>query len=65
MIVNEASVADLNSRLPEGTPPCTALHFRPNFVVKGITGLKAYEEDNWQWVKIGETVFQVVKPCTR
>jgi uncharacterized protein len=64
MIMTETSVEDLNSRLPEGTKPSTCLQFRPNFVVKG-DNLKAYEEDKWTWVKIGETVFQVVKPCTR
>jgi uncharacterized protein len=64
MIMNDASVKDLNSLLPEGTEPSTSLHFRPNFVVKG-DNLKAYEEDKWTWVKIGETIFQVVKPCTR
>ena len=40
----------------------TTSNFRPNFVVKGP---KAYAEDNWEWVKIGNIVFENVKPCTR
>ena len=62
--MNDASVEDLNSRLPEGTKSSIHLQFRPNFVVKG-DNLKAYEEDKWTWVKIGETIFQIVKPCVR
>ena len=33
-----------------------------NFVVKGAEVL---EEDYWDWVKIGKTIFRNVKPCTR
>ena len=33
-----------------------------NFVVKGAEVL---EEDYWEWIKIGKTVFRNVKPCTR
>ncbi|XP_012263157.2 mitochondrial amidoxime-reducing component 1 [Athalia rosae] len=58
-LLNEASVADLNSRLKD---PVTPQHFRPNFVVKGAEVL---EEDSWDWVKIGSVVFRNVKPCTR
>ncbi|XP_001605008.2 mitochondrial amidoxime reducing component 2 [Nasonia vitripennis] len=56
---NEASIADLNTRIEE---PVTPLHFRPNFVVKGAEPL---EEDTWDWIKIGNVVFRNVKPCTR
>lgn len=58
-LINESSIADLNSKLKK---PVTALNFRPNIVIKGPN---AYDEDNWKWVKIGETVFRNVKPCTR
>ncbi|KAK2584614.1 hypothetical protein KPH14_006964 [Odynerus spinipes] len=58
-LINEASVTDLNTRLEE---PVTPAIFRPNFVVKGATAL---EEDNWDWVKIGDVIFRNVKPCTR
>ncbi|XP_046422993.1 mitochondrial amidoxime reducing component 2 isoform X2 [Neodiprion virginianus] len=58
-LMNEASIADLNTRLED---PVTPQHFRPNFVVKGAQVL---EEDSWDWVKIGNVVFRNVKPCTR
>ncbi|XP_055530194.1 mitochondrial amidoxime-reducing component 1 isoform X2 [Wyeomyia smithii] len=59
MLITEASVSDVNAKLEK---PVTALQYRPNFVVKGPT---AYEEDDWQWIKIGETIYRNVKPCTR
>lgn len=60
MLVNESSVTELNSRLETLVTP---LRFRPNFVVKGPI---AYEEDNWKWIRIGNsTIFKNVKPCTR
>ncbi|XP_039436760.1 mitochondrial amidoxime reducing component 2-like [Culex pipiens pallens] len=59
MLFNTATVEDLNTRLDQKV---TALQFRPNFVVKGPP---AYAEDNWRWVKIGNTVFRYVKPCLR
>jgi uncharacterized protein YcbX len=31
-------------------------------VVKGAT---AYEEDKWDWMKIGNVILRNVKPCTR
>ncbi|KAL6265576.1 hypothetical protein P5V15_002372 [Pogonomyrmex californicus] len=58
-LINEASVAELNSRLDE---PVTPQQFRMNFVVKGAT---AYEEDKWDWVKIGNVIMRNVRPCTR
>ncbi|XP_011268142.2 mitochondrial amidoxime-reducing component 1 isoform X1 [Camponotus floridanus] len=58
-LINEASVADLNNRLDE---PVTPLNFRMNFVVKGPS---AYEEDKWDWVKIGDVILRNLKPCTR
>jgi uncharacterized protein YcbX len=59
MLINESSIADLNTRLKT---PVTSLHFRPNIVVKGP---HAYAEDDWKYVKIGDAVFRNVKPCTR
>ncbi|GAB1865840.1 MOSC domain-containing protein 1, mitochondrial [Camponotus japonicus] len=58
-LINEASVAELNSRLDE---PVIPQQFRMNFVVKGAI---AYEEDKWDWVKIGDVIFRNVRPCTR
>lgn len=60
MLINEASIADLNLRVEKQV---TALQFRPNIVIRGPT---AYAEDSWKWLKIGDkTVFRNVKPCGR
>lgn len=60
MLINLSSIDDLNTKLDEKV---TAVRFRPNFVVNGP---KAYEEDSWSWIKIGDdTIFRNVKPCTR
>lgn len=60
MMINENSIAELNSRLDHVVTP---QQFRPNFVVKGPL---AFEEDNWQWVKVGrEVIFRNVKDCAR
>jgi len=59
MLIGEASLADLNSRLNEPVP---MNRFRPNLVV---TSSEAFAEDNWRIIMIGSTVFHVVKPCER
>jgi uncharacterized protein len=59
LLISEASLADLNSRLLE---PLPMNRFRPNFVVSGC---EPYAEDTWQTIQIGEIVFDVVKPCER
>jgi uncharacterized protein len=59
LLIGENSLADLNSRLGEVLP---MNRFRPNFVVAEADG---FAEDAWKKIKIGETVFHVVKPCAR
>ena len=59
LLIGEASLADLNSRLAEPVP---MTRFRPNFVASGS---EAFAEDGWRVIKIGSTVFHVVKPCAR
>jgi len=59
MLLSQASLDELNSRLPE---PLPMNRFRPNFVVEGS---EAFDEDNWKKIRIGETVFHVVKACER
>ena len=59
MILGEASLEELNSRLEERLP---MNRFRPNLVVSSI---EAYAEDNWQRVHIGEAIFRSTKPCER
>ena len=59
MILSEASLADLNSRLAN---PLPMNRFRPNLVVSGAA---PYDEDDWQKIAIGSTIFHGVKGCDR
>ncbi|HKP28293.1 MAG TPA: MOSC N-terminal beta barrel domain-containing protein [Gemmatimonadales bacterium] len=59
LIGNEASLADLNTRLAEVVP---MKRFRPNIVV---TGAEPYAEDRWGRIRVGEVEVAVVKPCAR
>jgi uncharacterized protein YcbX len=36
--------------------------FRPNLV---LSGAGAFAEDDWKRIRIGDTLFHVVKPCDR
>lgn len=59
MMIGQASLDDLNSRLSDPVP---MNRFRPNFVVEGA---EPFAEDTWRIIRIGTTVFHVVKPCER
>jgi uncharacterized protein YcbX len=59
LIIGQSSLNDLNSRLPEELP---MNRFRPNFV---FSGGEPYEEDSWKKFKIGEIIFEAIKPCSR
>ena len=60
MLMNKASIDNLNSRLER---PFTELSFRPNILVEGPD---AFEEDSWSEIKIGETVrMRCTDECTR
>lgn len=59
LLTTEASLRDLQNKCPASVQ---MEQFRPNLVV---TGTKAWEEDTWKVVRIGEVVFDVVKPCSR
>ena len=59
MLLGEASLADLNTRLAEPVP---MNRFRPNFVVAES---EPFDEDSWKRIRIGSTEFHVVKPCAR
>ncbi|CAB3248950.1 unnamed protein product [Arctia plantaginis] len=63
-VLNEASVDDLNFRLKLRGKELQVdeTRFRANIYVSGC---KPFDEDNWKYVKIGENVFQVIKPCIR
>lgn len=59
LLIGENSLNDLNSRLENPVP---MNRFRPNLVVNESA---AFAEDGWKKIKIGETVFHLVKPCAR
>jgi len=59
LVCNEASLTDLNRRMPE---PIPMERFRPNIVLKG---LPAWAEDEIDTLTIGEVTLRLVKPCTR
>jgi uncharacterized protein YcbX len=59
MIIGQSSLDDLNSRMEVSLP---MNRFRTNFV---FTGGKPFEEDNWKKFKVGEVLFEAVKPCAR
>lgn len=59
LLIGQGSLDDLNSRLDEPVP---MNRFRPNFVVEGA---EPFAEDSWKKIRIGSTVFHLVKPCAR
>jgi uncharacterized protein YcbX len=59
MIIGQSSLDDLNSRMEI---PLPMNRFRTNFV---FTGGKPFEEDSWKKFKIGNVIFEAVKPCAR
>ncbi|CAG9835868.1 unnamed protein product [Diabrotica balteata] len=61
-LINQASVNDLCQKIGNGT--VSVHNFRPNLVVNGPT-IKAFDEDNWEWIKIGDVIMRNVKECTR
>jgi uncharacterized protein YcbX len=59
LLISEASLADLNARLPDPVP---MNRFRPNLVAADTV---PYAEDAWRRIRAGNMVFDVVKPCGR
>lgn len=59
LLIGEGSLEDLNIRL---SSPVPMNRFRPNLVVKGS---EPFAEDTWSRIRIGETIFHLVKPCGR
>ena len=59
LVCNQASLEDLNSRLPTGIP---MERFRPNVVLEG---LPAWAEDRIDTLAFEEVTLRLVKPCTR
>lgn len=60
MLMTTSSVEQLNEKLET---PVSTLQFRPNILV---STQQPFEEDEWEWIKIGErVVIRNVKPCSR
>ena len=60
LIISEASLADLNRRLPQ---PIPMNRFRPNIVIGGA--VDSYAEDQWHSIEIGSLRFRHGAPCVR
>ncbi|EKN4206861.1 YcbX family protein [Yersinia ruckeri] len=59
LLINEASFTELQQRCPASIK---MEQFRPNLVV---TGASAFAEDSWQVIRVGNVIFDLVKPCSR
>ena len=59
LIISEASLLDLNSRLDS---PLPMNRFRPNIVIKDCA---PFAEDTWKRIRIGDVEMALVKPCPR
>lgn len=59
LLISEATLEDLNTRLEE---PLPMNRFRPNLVVNGCA---PYAEDSWNDIQIGNVRLHVIKPCER
>ena len=59
LVISEASLADLNTRLAS---PLPMNRFRPNVV---LGGCEAYDEDHIDTIGAGAIRMKLVKPCTR
>ncbi|KAL4200828.1 hypothetical protein AMTRI_Chr02g255600 [Amborella trichopoda] len=73
LLISEASVRDLNTRINSRVQKGSFAHatesvyvdpmrFRPNFVVSGAN---SYDEDNWRSVNIGKQLFTALGGCNR
>lgn len=60
LLINKESIDDLVNRIPENG--ISVDNFRPTILVEGAP---AYDEDDWELIKIGDVTFEAVKPCTR
>lgn len=64
LLISEASLTGLNQKLiAQEREPVTMQRFRPNFVISGVK--TPHDEDAWQQVQVGATVFDLPKLCDR
>ncbi|HFQ5167399.1 TPA: MOSC N-terminal beta barrel domain-containing protein [Vibrio vulnificus] len=59
LVISDASLKELNRRSPETH---SMDQFRTNLVVSNCD---AFAEDGWKKIRIGEVIFEAVKPCER
>lgn len=59
LLINEGSFQALQDRC---TTDIQLPQFRPNLV---ISGAPAFAEDSWKTIRVGEVIFDIVKPCSR
>ena len=59
LVVNLASLAELNSRMPQAVP---LERFRPNIALEG---LEPFAEDRIAALEFGPITLRLVKPCAR
>ena len=66
LLTTTGSLAELNQRIKEiyenERQSVTMKRFRPNIVVNTD---ESFLEEKWQTIKIGEVIFELVKPCSR
>lgn len=67
LIATEASLQGVNEQLTSiGKPTIPMSRFRPNIVLKSSTSAKAFDEDQWKVIAIGNHVLlAIVKACPR
>ncbi|XP_035696327.1 mitochondrial amidoxime reducing component 2-like [Branchiostoma floridae] len=59
LLASDASLGDLNNKL---ATPVAMRNFRPNIVVAGC---EPFQEDDWQYVRIGDAEIRRMLPCDR
>ncbi|WP_116431124.1 MOSC domain-containing protein, partial [Klebsiella pneumoniae] len=57
LLINQAPFNDLQRRCPGSIK---LEQFRPNLVVSGAA---AWAEDGWLVIRVGDVMFDLVKPC--
>ncbi|CAH1159555.1 unnamed protein product [Phaedon cochleariae] len=62
MMISESSVRDVNQKIVNSE--ISSNNFRPNLLMDG-PNLRPFEEDSWEWIKIGDVVMKNVMECLR
>jgi molybdenum cofactor sulfurtransferase len=68
LVVTTESVAAIRREVEKSDDPCadlTPATFRPNIVLRGQEGQRAYREDSWSAIRVGQTDFRISGQCNR